>query len=229
MTHQIPRQQTPEWVQEIKDKTSVTGKRLYEVSPNVWYPSVTTVLGQSDPEKEAKLNAWRASVGAQAAAKRSKEATDRGTTVHNLVDNWINNIPVELSPDSDKIIRVPYRQLVKQLTANLNEIWINEEVVYSHELKTAGRIDLVGTWCGRPAIIDFKTASKKKQEKDIEQYFLQATTYSLCWLELTGDLIEDIVILIGNETLFKPQVFHRTIYPYISTVKKIFQQYHNKK
>lgn len=222
----IPRNPLPEWVSNIKDKTSVTGKRLYEVAPELWYPSVTTVLSASDPEKIIALTAWRAAVGVTAAAARSKEATDRGTTVHDLVDVWLDTFVLNISNDTNKSIKAPALQIVKQLKENLTEIWLNEQAVWSHELKTAGRVDLVGVWNGDPAIIDFKTASKRKTANDIEQYFLQATTYALCWFEITGVLIEDIVIIIGNDNLFKPQVFHRTIYPYITKVQRIFLSYH---
>lgn len=225
--HTIPRNPLPKWVSDIASKTSITG-RLYEVSPGVWYPSVTTVLGQSDPEKTVQLNAWKQAVGFAKAAQISKQATDRGTAVHELVDDWLNDKPISMDENYPVEIAVPTRQLISSLRTNLTEIWINEQAVWSHELKTAGRIDLVGKWKLNPAIIDFKTASKPKTEKDILQYFLQATTYSLCWYEITGFLIENIVIIIGNDKSFKPQLFETTIYPYITKVQKAFASYDQK-
>ena len=196
------------------------------MSTGVWYPSVTTVLGTSDPEKTAKLDVWKKSVGFDKAAQRTKEATDRGTAVHDEIDQWLTSFQLTVTSDTDKIIRVPAKQIIKLLTTNLTEIWMNEQPVYSDVLRTAGRVDLVGRWNGVPAIIDFKTASRKKDEDDILQYFLQATAYSMCWYEITGELIEDIVIIIGNENLFKPQLFHRKITPYLKKVQTVFANYH---
>ena len=202
---------------------------MYKVADDLWYPSVTTVIGQADPEKQEGLNVWRKSVGFDKAAQVTKAATDRGTDVHDLVDAWLNDQTLELSEDLSREVAAPYRQIKKQLVSNLSEIWCNEQCLVSHELKTAGRVDLIGMWKGRPAIIDFKTASKKKSADWILDYFMQETTYSLMFYEMTGILIDDIITIIGNETLFKPQVFENKIYPYVKQVNKVFTDYHTSK
>lgn len=225
----IIRHPSPPWAIELEAKTNPYGKRMYKVSDTVWYPSVTTVIGQSDPEKQEKLSAWRKNVGAEVAAFKTKQATDRGTGVHDPLDNWLNDQTCNLDEAAPREIAVPYRQIKKQLTDNLSEIWMNEQCLVSHELKTAGRVDLIGVWKGKPAIIDFKTSSKRKTEEWIKDYFLQETTYALMFYEMTGILIENIVTLIGNETLFKPQVFEKQIFPYVNQVNTIFAQYHTKK
>ena len=46
--------------------------------------------------------------------------------------------------------------------------------------------------------IDFKTASKLRDEIN-ENYLLQATFYSLAWKELTGETVEQIVIITSTE------------------------------
>lgn len=199
------------------------------MADNVWYPSVTTVIGQSNPDKQEGLNVWRKEIGFNKAAQVTKQATDRGTAVHQPLDDWLNDQTFVLEEEQPREIAIPFRQIKKQLIANLTEIWCNEQCLVSHELKTAGRVDLIGIWKGKPAIIDFKTASKKKQEDWIVDYFLQKTTYSLMLYEMTGILVENIVTLIGNETLFKPQVFEKKIYPYVNQVNKIFSQYHTSK
>lgn len=225
----IPRNPPPAWAIELESKTNVHGKRLYKVADNLWYPSVTTVIGQSDPAKQEALSAWRKAVGPQFAAAKTKAATDRGTGVHQPLDEWLNDQSLVLSEDAPLEVRAPYRQIKKQLVDNLDEIWMNEQCLVSHELKTAGKVDLIGVWKGRPAIIDFKTASKKKTDEMIKDYFLQETTYALMLYEMSGILVEDIVTIIGNETLFKPQVFERKIYPYIPTINRVFTEYHAKK
>lgn len=225
----IPRQSSQPWATEFKSKTNAYGKRMYNVEGDVWYPSVTTVIGQADPNKQASLDAWRKRIGPDEAAKKTKAASDRGTGVHDPLDAWLNDQTYVLHEDSPREVAIPFNQIKKQLTVNLSEIWCNEQCLVSHELKTAGRVDLIGIWKGKPAIIDFKTASKKKQEDWIKDYFLQETTYALMFYEMTGILIEDIVTIIGNETLFKPQIFEKKIHPFITTVNKVFTAYHSKK
>ena len=225
----IPRQPPPAWAAELEAKTNVYGKRMYKVAADVWYPSVTTVIGQSDPEKQESLNVWRKKVGFEKSTQITKAATDRGTGVHNPLDEWLNDQTKVLHEDAPRDVAIPYRQIKKQLTTNLSEIWMNEQCLVSHELKTAGRVDLIGVWKGQPAIIDFKTSSKKKPEEWITDYFLQETTYALMFYEMTGILVENIVTIIGNETLFKPQVFEKKIFPYVSRVNNIFATYHTSK
>ena len=45
----------------------------------------------------------------------------------------------------------------------------------------------------------FPAARKKKQKSWIKKYFLQATAYSLMYEEMTGDKVDQIVILISAD------------------------------
>lgn len=224
----IPKLPAPDWARELESKTNIYGKRMYNVD-GAWYPSVTTVIGQSDPSKQEALNVWRKRVGADEAAKRTKRATDRGTAVHEPLDQWLNDQSFDLDPETPREVLVPFRQIRKALKEHLSEIWCNEQCLYSHQLKTAGRVDLIGVWKGKPAIIDFKTASMKKTDEMIKDYFLQETTYALMLYELSGTLVEHIVTIIGNETLFKPQIVEKSIYPYVMKVNSVFTTYHEKR
>jgi hypothetical protein len=220
---------TPNWLDQydFKSKTAPTGSRVYEVEAGVFYPSVTTVLGIANEEKQSGITRWKAAVGATKANKITEDACVRGTAVHDMLDNWLNDTSVEVPlADLSKEVAVPFRQIRSQLLANLTEITLKEQCLVSHTLKTAGRTDLMGTWKEKPAFIDFKTANKAKLESDIQDYFLQATVYALCWYEMTGVLVEDLVIIIGNQNVFKPQVFERKINPYIKPVQLAFEKYH---
>jgi ATP-dependent exoDNAse (exonuclease V) beta subunit len=202
---------------------------MYKVGEDLWYPSVTTVIGQADPEKQEALNVWRKNIGFNKAAAKTKAATDRGTAVHEPLDQWLNDQSFVLDEEAPREIAIPYRQIKNALQKNLTEIWCNEQCLVSHELKTAGRVDLIGVWKGQPAIIDFKTASRKKQEDHIVDYFRQETTYSIMLYEMSGILVKNIVTIIGNETLFKPQIFEKNIFPYVNQVNKLFSAYHSSK
>ena len=74
-----------------------------------------------------------------------------------------------------------------------------EKAVYSSRLKLAGRIDCVAEFEGKLSIIDFKTASRKR-DKVNENYLIQSTFYSLAWEERTGEKVDQIVILTVTET-----------------------------
>ena len=49
------------------------------------------------------------------------------------------------------------------------------------------------------SIIDFKSSRREKKLEYIDNYFAQATAYSIMWQELTGMKIDQIVILISCE------------------------------
>jgi genome maintenance exonuclease 1 len=64
------------------------GKRLYITPTNEKYPSVTTVL--SNYKKEGIIQ-WRKRIGEEQANKISTQASRRGTKVHKLCENYLNN------------------------------------------------------------------------------------------------------------------------------------------
>jgi len=81
-----------------------------------------------------------------------------------------------------------------------SEVWCQETALWSASRRYAGRVDLVGVWEGEPAIIDFKTSRKPKQDAWITDYWLQTTAYALAHNELFGSDITQLVLLITCET-----------------------------
>ena len=73
-----------------------------------------------------------------------------------------------------------------------------EKAIYSKRLRLAGTADCIAEYDGKLSIIDFKTASRKRDEIN-ENYLVQATFYSIAWEELTGEKIEQVVILTVTE------------------------------
>ena len=176
------------------------GKRCYITPDGQRYPSITTVL--SEYKKEGII-AWRKRVGEQEANKISTKASRRGTKVHKLCEDYLNN---ELSfkdftPDNV--------EMFKGIQPFLNEIEIvyaQERTLYSHHLKTAGRVDCVGKFRGKDFIIDFKTSNKPKKWEWIDNYFMQGAGYSVMWEEMTKMPIPNIAIIIAVAD-DEPQVF----------------------
>jgi genome maintenance exonuclease 1 len=176
------------------------GKRLYVTPDGEKYPSVTTVL--SDYKKDAIIQ-WRKRVGEQQANKISTQASRRGTKVHKLCEDYLNNESTFEKYTPDNV------DMFKSIQPTLNEIevvYAQERTLYSHHLKTAGRVDCVGKFRGKPHIIDFKTSNKPKKWEWIDNYFMQGSAYSVMWEEMTGVPIPYIAIIIAVAD-DSPQVF----------------------
>ena len=190
---------------QFEELTAVTkpSGRVY-TTPDGDYPSVTTVLGYF---KKEGIKAWRKRVGEKEANRISGQASVRGTKVHQLCEDYINNIANYKENHQPANIDMFENQLKPVLDQHLGLVYGVEVPLYSSYLRLAGRCDLVGEWDGRKAIIDFKTSRKLKKEEWIEDYFMQGACYSVMFEEGTGIAINDIVILIGVDGEPEPQLF----------------------
>ena len=197
------------------------GKRLYVTPDGEKYPSVTTVL--SDYKKDAIIQ-WRKRVGEQQANKISTQASRRGTKVHKLCEDYLNNESTFKGYTPDNV------EMFKSIQPTLNEIEIvyaQERTLYSHHLKTAGRVDCVGKFRGKPHIIDFKTSNKPKKWEWIDNYFMQGSAYSVMWEEMTGVPIPYIAIIIAVAD-DSPQVFIENRDTWINKFIEVRQGYDSK-
>lgn len=180
--------------------TTELGMRWYH-TPDGSYPSITTVLGGSEPpEKKASLEAWRTSLGPEKAAQKSKEATDHGTMVHLLAERFLKgedlNAPVNGQPVPQKDM-MAFNALKLKLK-QINEVWGQEQSIYSPTLEVAGRFDCIGLYKNVPSVIDFKTAGRLKSRKDIEDYELQLCFYACAHNELFDTDIRQGVVLMSS-------------------------------
>lgn len=183
----------------IKRITTDEG-RLYEVPNGNRYPSVTTVTGKMNEEAIKK---WRARVGEEEANKISSRAAGRGTKIHSLCESFLKGEPLQVDMfDQD------FWNNLKPFVDKIDNIHALENMMYSDKLQLAGTVDCIGEYEGELSIIDFKTASKLKKEEWIQNYFIQATAYSVMFEELFDIKVPNIVIIIGvdNET---PQIFKK--------------------
>ena len=80
-----------------------------------------------------------------------------------------------------------------------------------------GTSDCIAEYHGTPSIIDFKTSRTEKYEEWIEDYFLQATLYSMMYYHMTGTKISQIVILISGED-GSAKEFVKTIDDYVDSL-----------
>lgn len=197
----------------------VNGKRFYKTPSNSKYPSITTILGHE--EKQAIVD-WRTSLGPKKAKKETERCSARGTIVHEMVEKYLNNEDVELLSNSEYYAK--FLQIKLPLN-KINNIHVQEAALYSDELAVAGRVDCIGEYNGVLSIIDFKTSNNHKTKEMIFDYYLQATAYALMYYELTGVLIEKIVIIMSVEKGF-PLVFEQTIHAYITPLLKRIEKFY---
>ena len=180
--------------------TNENGKRCYVTPDGEKYPSVTTVL--SDYKKDSIVQ-WRKRVGEKEANKISTQASRRGTKVHKLCEDFLNN---ELSFDDYTPDNVVMFKSIQPFLEEIEIVYGQERTLFSNHLKTAGRVDCVGKFRCKRHIIDFKTSSKPKKKEWIDNYFMQGSAYSVMWEEMTGIPVPFIAIIIAVADE-QPQVF----------------------
>ena len=195
----------------------VDGKRYYK-TPAGAFPSVTTVLGQK--LKNPGLEAWKARVGEEEAKRVSTQAAGRGSAVHLLCEKYISNDP-DYKRGAMPFNLVTFSSIKKHLDLCIGTIYGIEVPLWSENLKTAGRCDLLAGWHGVNSVIDFKTSKRKKEEEDIESYFLQATCYSLMAEERTTLKFPQIVVIIAVDHE-DAMVFVKSRDQYVDRVLEVF-------
>tara|TARA_B100000902_G_C26924006_1_gene723099 strand:- start:8 stop:679 length:672 start_codon:yes stop_codon:yes gene_type:complete len=186
-THSPPAHKLPDVITE-----TINGKRFYVTPEGKKYPSITTVL--SGRNKEGIMR-WRESVGNDVANNIMRTAAKRGTAVHTLVENYLNN--EELS--NQDVLPTALFTLIKPELDNINNIVIQEGGLYSDKWGVAGRVDCVAEYKGKLSIIDFKTSTKEKKEEWVENYFIQGSAYCEMYEERFSTPVNQVVILIVTE------------------------------
>lgn len=211
---------------EYKDISTVeyNNQRWYVCSDELVFPSITTILSISMPEeKKKKLDDWRNMLGPVEAEKKMKRATTRGTHVHSMIEQYLKGEEVSL-------VGIPFEDVnvfnsLKLSLRGISKIYGQEMALYSEVLKVAGRCDLAGEWKGKPAIIDFKTSGRFKEEKEIQDYWLQCAFYALAHNEMYGTEIETGIILMGVEGGL-PQVFTKDLMPYVGQLLERIEKFY---
>jgi genome maintenance exonuclease 1 len=189
---------------------TVNGKRFYKTPEGLLYPSVTTITSQHGKDK---ILEWRKRVGEEEANRISTKASSRGTRVHKICENYLNNeedYARKTMPDSV----VMFKSIQPLLDEHVNNIHALEVPLYSHHLRVAGRVDCIAEYNGRLSVIDFKTSSKLKEENWIKGYFMQCSAYAVMYEERTGIPVPQIVVMIAVESEH-PQVFIKKRNDYI--------------
>jgi ATP-dependent exoDNAse (exonuclease V) beta subunit len=151
----------------------------------------------SDKSKEEGIRKWRERVGEEEANRVSHMATQRGTAVHQIMEDYILDqdpitkpMPIHLATAS---------KLKKWVDIYVGDVKLVEGQLFSHHLRTAGTVDLVAEWEGEMAIIDWKTSKYAKKRHYIENYFMQEAAYAVMFEERTGIPVKKLVTAVAYD------------------------------
>ena len=204
-------------LQDLKTET-INGKRHY-VTPNGKYQSITALLSNLS---KAGIQAWRKRVGEEEANRISRQASGRGTRVHNIAESYIKNQEDHLEgilPDAVEMFKS-----ITPLIDRIDNVHCVEGALYSDELKLAGRTDLIAEFDGVLSAIDYKTSKRIKIWDHCHSYFMQGAFYAHAYEERTGIPVKDIVIIMAVENE-EPVLFRETKNRWIEPLNQVRHKY----
>jgi len=181
-------------------RQNITGLRHYTVTGEEQpLPSVTTVLGQTQPkEKQESLDRWRERVGRREAEKITRDAAIRGTAMHKYLEDLIlGDRSLDLTPLGQEAENMA-KMIVDRGLSRVDEVYGTEAVLFYPGLY-AGSCDLIGQVDGKLSIIDFKQTNKPKQREWIGDYFLQMEAYGMAHDAVYNTAIEQGVIMMCSK------------------------------
>lgn len=169
--------------------------RLYETPSGNLYPSVTTVVGSIGDK--SYLDEWRAKVGHDVADKITKDASTRGTLLHDRCEKFLLGQPVKF--DIFQHIEKEMFGYFLPVLKSIEEIHAMETTLWSDKLRVAGTVDLIARENGVLKVFDWKNSRRFKSREDIPGYFAQMAAYAYLFWERTGVAIRFIKVVIAVE------------------------------
>ena len=169
----------------------------YTTPEGIRYPSITTLLGKTRPTENAKgIKAWRDRMGQEVSQFIFNELGIIGTEAHKLNENYLNNIH---TGDDYRLLSHAHHNNFKPHLDRMDNVHGIEVQLYSDKLKVAGTSDCIAEYDGVLSVIDYKTKRSKQEVGYMLDPFIQTTAYSLMWEELTGNKVEQLIILASSE------------------------------
>ena len=168
-------------------------------------PSVTSILQATKSEEDkASLENWKQRVGHKQANKIKTEASNRGTSMHLFIEDFLRERINESFFESNEQYKNMAKEIInKGIKGKLEEIYGTETTLHYPE-KYAGTADLVGIYQGQETIIDFKQANKPKKVDYIQDYFLQLGAYTLAHnVVYKTNITLGVILLCTVDNLFQ--------------------------
>jgi genome maintenance exonuclease 1 len=213
----------PKQLQDLQSETFPDGKRYYKLPDGTKLPSVTTVVGS---KKKKAIMEWRARVGEEEANRISRQATSRGTNVHTICENYLNNKQDYMKgvmPDA-----VEFFLPLKPYLNKINNIHYQEQALWSKAVGMAGRVDCIAEYDGILSVIDFKTSARPKKRDDVLDYFWQTAAYALMYEELIGAPIDNLVVIMAVKDS-SPIIFQEKTSDHLDGLVDVIKYYHQNK
>ena len=175
-------------------QVNIDGVRYYD-TPDGTLISITSLLKNFTPEG---ILEWREAVGEEVANEVMRAAADRGSKVHKIIENCLSNKSEnDLVGNYGELAARMFSQMVPALD-KIDRIRALEKGLYSTRFGIAGRVDCIAEYDKELTVIDFKTSTRKRDERN-ETHLVQASFYSLAWEERTGEKVNQIAILTTTE------------------------------
>jgi hypothetical protein len=207
-------------------RVTENGKRFYETPDGNKYPSITTVLSHFSAKGIAE---WRRRVGAEVANKITTQAARSGTSVHQMAEDYLNNIEWKTEKTMPFDIET-FLKIKPVLDNRVDNIYAQEKPMYSDHLGLAGTVDCVADFDGKLSVIDFKT-SRQPMVGDkygkLEKYFRQAAGYAVMFEERYKMPINSLVIIAAIADKDEPEVFISKRDTHIGDLINMVEEYKN--
>ena len=177
------------------------GQRLYDVN-NEKLPSVTTIISatKSKEDKES-LERWRKKIGAASAEKITREATNRGSVMHDFLEKFLlGKLNLDLLGDNSLERQMADQIIENGLRNKITEIYGVEATLFFPG-RYAGAADLICKYEGKDSIIDFKNSSQLRKDEWNFDYYCQLSAYQMAHNKVYGTNINQGVILVCTKDL----------------------------
>jgi len=183
------------FVYEKLEKNDTSNGRVYVLPNGVHVPSVTTVLDRT--KDKTALQDWANRVGQAEADRQREQAAYIGTWMHTTLESVLSGDPLALGRDwmAMKGHQMAFTLANKYFGA-ISAIH-GSEVGLHYQDRYAGTTDLVATYRGKLAIIDFKQSVKPKRYEYITDYFHQLAAYAIAHDWKHGTSIDYAAVLIA--------------------------------
>ena len=194
--------------------------RKYVTEDKKKLPSITTVLSILS---RAGIAAWRKRVGDKEADRISHIASTRGSAVHQIVEDYIDN-KEDFDAGYFPHILESFQQIKPIIDKRIGKVYAQEQPLYSNHLGVAGRVDCVAEFDGKLSIIDFKTSKKRKTRSNCYNYFMQESGYAIMWEERTKMPITQLVTIMSVDN-DDPLVFVEQRDDWTEKLRETIKQY----
>jgi len=170
------------------------GSRFYQAVEKdgkiLWaYPSVTHVLDKTYP-MDSYLIKWIRENGI-AGQFEFQKAADRGTEVHVAIENLLHGDKVS-TVDMEKRVAKGIQSFIDWYNETKPKILQSEEIVYNHEHRYAGGLDLLCEIGGVKYVVDFKTSNSVQDKHKIQVAAYHAT--------IKEEGVKTAILHLGNRT-----------------------------